>query len=77
MVGGGTLPRMSSTPALHPRRHLGPKLSWEPKPETPLSWACEKGKHYACTKADCPCVRHLDENQKTCTHPENHPDRKN
>ena len=42
-----------------------------------MSWACQKGKHYACTKADCPCVRHLEESQKTCTHPENHPDRKN
>jgi len=34
-----------------------------------MSWACRKGKHYACTKAVCPCVRHIDNEQKTCREP--------
>jgi len=70
---------MASTPAPRPRRHLGPKLSYGPKPEPPLSWACSKGKHYACTKADCPCLRHQDDEQERCSAPgaipENIPDR--
>jgi hypothetical protein len=60
----------SAVTHLHPRRSIDPMLSRGPKLETPLSWACAKGRHYACTKADCPCMRHLDENQPSCCIPE-------
>ena len=60
---------MASTPAPRPRRHIGPKLSRGPQPGTLLSWACAQNKHYACTKADCPCVRHIDDEQERCSAP--------